>query len=165
MPANHINTNLVIIILIHSDKTHLQFIFITLLHHVAKEATSVLQSRHKHHNFSATIFLQLVIGQSNFDDFNRTLGSQPWLGSRPWTNPRTRSRRQRRPCWREGWLPPSPTWNGRPNPAPWILTTSPSATCPTPSPVWPSVQTTCTLPAGVWTALLGFIVKRLARLV
>ena len=40
MPANHSNTNRVITILIHSDKTLLQNVFVTLLRRVAKDVTS-----------------------------------------------------------------------------------------------------------------------------
>ena len=35
MPANHLNTNRVITILIHSDKTHFQNVFVLLLRCVA----------------------------------------------------------------------------------------------------------------------------------
>ena len=40
MPANHSNTNCVITILIHSDKTLFQNVFVTLLRRVAKDVTS-----------------------------------------------------------------------------------------------------------------------------
>ena len=46
MPVNHSNTNRVITILIHSDKTHFQNGFIMLLRRVAKEVTSPLLSWH-----------------------------------------------------------------------------------------------------------------------
>ena len=39
MPANHSNTNRVITVLIHSDKTHFQNFFVMLLRHVAKDVT------------------------------------------------------------------------------------------------------------------------------
>ena len=39
MPANHSNTNRVIAILIHSDKTLFQNVFATLLRRVAKDVT------------------------------------------------------------------------------------------------------------------------------
>ena len=44
MPANHSNTNRVITILIHSDKTPIQNVFVTLLSRVAKDVTSSLLS-------------------------------------------------------------------------------------------------------------------------
>ena len=44
MPANHSNTNRVIAILIHSDKTRFQNVFVTLLRCVAKDVTSSLLS-------------------------------------------------------------------------------------------------------------------------
>ena len=44
MPANHSNTNRVITILIHSDKTLFQNIFLTLLRRIAKDVTSSLLS-------------------------------------------------------------------------------------------------------------------------
>ena len=47
MPANHSNTNRVITILIHSDKTHFQNVFVTLLGRVVKDVTSSLLSWHK----------------------------------------------------------------------------------------------------------------------
>ena len=46
MPANHSNTNRVITILIHSDKTLFQNVFVTLLLHVTKDVTSSLLSWH-----------------------------------------------------------------------------------------------------------------------
>ena len=42
MPAYHSNTTRVITILIHSDKTRFQNIFVTLLRRVAKDVTSSL---------------------------------------------------------------------------------------------------------------------------
>ena len=58
MPANHSNTNRVITIqiLIHSDKTHFQNVFLTLLRNVAKDATSLLLSWHKCYDFDAANF-------------------------------------------------------------------------------------------------------------
>ena len=56
MPANHLNTNQVITILIHSDKTLFQKIFVTLLHCVAKVVTLSLLSLHKHYDFNAAKF-------------------------------------------------------------------------------------------------------------
>ena len=47
MPVNHSNTNRVITILIHSDKTLFQNVFVTLLRRVAKDVTSSLLSWHK----------------------------------------------------------------------------------------------------------------------
>ena len=50
MPANQSNTNrviTVITILIHSDKTLFQNVFVTLLRRVAKDVTSSLLSLHK----------------------------------------------------------------------------------------------------------------------
>ena len=44
MPANHSNTNRVITILIHSDKTLFENVFVTLLRRVAKDVTSSLLS-------------------------------------------------------------------------------------------------------------------------
>ena len=46
MPANHSNTNRVITILIHSDKTLFQNVFVTLQRRVAKDVTSSLLSWH-----------------------------------------------------------------------------------------------------------------------
>ena len=43
MPANHSNTNCVITILIHSDKTRFQNVFVMLLRRVAKDVTSSLK--------------------------------------------------------------------------------------------------------------------------
>ena len=51
MPANHSNTNRVITILIHSDKTHYQNVIVMLLRRVAKDATSSLFSWHKRYDF------------------------------------------------------------------------------------------------------------------
>ena len=56
MPANHSNTNRVITILIHSDKTHFQNVFVVLLRRVAKDMTSSLFSWHKRHDFNAANF-------------------------------------------------------------------------------------------------------------
>ena len=51
MPANHSITNGVITILIHSDKTRIQNVFVTLLRHAAKDVTLLLLSWHKCYNF------------------------------------------------------------------------------------------------------------------
>ena len=40
MPANHLNTDRVITILIHSDKTHFQNVFVMLLRCLAKDVMS-----------------------------------------------------------------------------------------------------------------------------
>ena len=56
MPANHPNTNRVIAILIHSDKTLVQNVFVTLLRRVAKDMTSSLPSWHKRYDFNAANF-------------------------------------------------------------------------------------------------------------
>ena len=53
MPANHSNTNRVITILIHSDKTLFQKVFVTLLCRVAKDVTSSLLS----HGINAMILM------------------------------------------------------------------------------------------------------------
>ena len=53
MLANHSNTNRVITILIHSDKTLFQNIFVMLLRHVAKDVMSLLLSWHKCYDFNA----------------------------------------------------------------------------------------------------------------
>ena len=42
MPANHSNTNLVSTILIHSDKTLFQNLFVTLLRRVAKDGDIIV---------------------------------------------------------------------------------------------------------------------------
>ena len=55
MPANHSNTNLVITILIHSDKTHFQNDFVMLLRRVAKDVTSSL-----FHGINATILMPQI---------------------------------------------------------------------------------------------------------
>ena len=47
VPVNHSNTNRVLTILIHSDKTHFQNVFVMLLRRVAKDVTSSLLSWHK----------------------------------------------------------------------------------------------------------------------
>ena len=56
MPANHSNTNRVITILIHSDKTHFQNVFVMLLRRVAKDVMLSLLSWHKRYDFNATNF-------------------------------------------------------------------------------------------------------------
>ena len=52
MPANNLNTNRVITILIHFDKTHFQNFFVMLLRRVAKDVTSLLLSGHKRYDFN-----------------------------------------------------------------------------------------------------------------
>ena len=56
MPANHSNTNRVITILIHSDETHFENVFVVLLRRVAKDVTSSLLSWHKRYDFNAANF-------------------------------------------------------------------------------------------------------------
>ena len=56
MPANHSNTNRVITILIHSDKTHFQNVFVMLLRRNAKDLTLSLLSWHKCYDFNAANF-------------------------------------------------------------------------------------------------------------
>ena len=56
MPANHSNTNRVMTILIHSDKTLFQNVFVTLLRRVAKDVTSSLLTWHKRYDFNAANF-------------------------------------------------------------------------------------------------------------
>ena len=56
MPAYHSKRNRVITILIHSDKTHFQNVFVMLLCRVAKDVTSLLRSWHKHYDFNAANF-------------------------------------------------------------------------------------------------------------
>ena len=56
MPANHSNTNRVITILIHSDKTHFENVFVMLPRHVAKDVTSLLLLWHKRYDFNAANF-------------------------------------------------------------------------------------------------------------
>ena len=56
MPANHSNTNRVIAILIYSDKSHFQNVFVVLLRRVAKDVTSSLRSWHKRYDFNAENF-------------------------------------------------------------------------------------------------------------
>ena len=56
MPANHSNTNRVITILIHSDETLFQNVFVTLLRRVAKDVTSSLRSWHKRYDLMPQIF-------------------------------------------------------------------------------------------------------------
>ena len=53
MPANH--SNRVITILIHSDKTLFQNVFVMLLRHVAKDVT-LLISWHKRYDLNAANF-------------------------------------------------------------------------------------------------------------
>ena len=57
MPANHLNTYRIITILIHSDKTHFQNIFVMLLCRVAKDVTLSLLSCYKPYDFNAANFL------------------------------------------------------------------------------------------------------------
>ena len=54
--ANHSNTNRVVTILIHSDKTLFQIIFVMLLRRVSKDVTSSLLLLHKRYDFNATNF-------------------------------------------------------------------------------------------------------------
>ena len=56
MPAIYSNTNCVITILIHFDKTHFQNILVMLLRRIAKDVTSSLLSWHKRYDFNAAIF-------------------------------------------------------------------------------------------------------------
>ena len=56
MPANHSSTNRIITILIHSDKTHFQNVFVMLLRRVAMDMTSSLLSWHKRYDFMTQIF-------------------------------------------------------------------------------------------------------------
>ena len=56
MPANHSNTNRIITILIHSDKTHFKNVFVMLLRRVAIDVTSSLLSWHKRYDFNAASF-------------------------------------------------------------------------------------------------------------
>ena len=56
MPANHSNTNCVITILIRSDKTPFQNVFVMLPRRVAKDLTSSLLSWHKRYDFNAAYF-------------------------------------------------------------------------------------------------------------
>ena len=56
MPANHLITNRVITILIHSDKTRFQNIFVALLRRVAKDMVSSLLSWHKRYDFMPANF-------------------------------------------------------------------------------------------------------------
>ena len=56
MTANHSNTNPAIDILIHSNKTLYQNVFIKLLRRVAKDVTSSLLSWHKSYDFNAANF-------------------------------------------------------------------------------------------------------------
>ena len=56
MPAKPSNTNRVITILINSDKTLFQNVFVTLLRQVAKDVTSSLLSWHKRYDFNAANF-------------------------------------------------------------------------------------------------------------
>ena len=50
------NTIRIITILIHSDKTRFQNVFVTLLHRVAKDMRSLLLSWHKRYDFNAANF-------------------------------------------------------------------------------------------------------------
>ena len=56
MPANRSNTNRAITILVHSDKTCFQNVFVTLLRRVAKDVTLSLLSWHKHYDLMLQIF-------------------------------------------------------------------------------------------------------------
>ena len=56
MPANNSNTNRVITILIRSDKTHFQNVFIMMLRGFAKDVTLLLLSWHKGYDFNAANF-------------------------------------------------------------------------------------------------------------
>ena len=56
MPANHLNTNRVITILINSDIPCFQNVFVTLLHPVAKDLTPSLLSWQKRYDFNAANF-------------------------------------------------------------------------------------------------------------
>ena len=56
MPANHSNISHVITILIHSEKTRFQNVFVALLRRVAKVMTSSLLSWHKCYDFNAANF-------------------------------------------------------------------------------------------------------------
>ena len=56
MLANHSNTNRVITILIPSDKTRFQNVFVTLLRRVAKDVTLSALSWHKRYDFNAVNF-------------------------------------------------------------------------------------------------------------
>ena len=56
MPANHSNTKRVITILIHSDKTLFQNVFVMLLGDVGKVVMSSLFSWHKRYDFYASNF-------------------------------------------------------------------------------------------------------------
>ena len=51
-----LNTNLVITILIHSDKVLFQSVFVTLLRRIAKDVPSSLLSWHKRHDLNAAKF-------------------------------------------------------------------------------------------------------------
>ena len=64
--ANHSNTNRVITIRIHSDKTLFQNVFVTLLRSVAKDLTSLLLSLLKSYDFNAANFRRFSWHQ-NFD--------------------------------------------------------------------------------------------------
>ena len=56
MPAYHSNTNRVITILIHSDKTLFQNVNVMLLQRVAEDVTLSLFSWHKRYDFNAANF-------------------------------------------------------------------------------------------------------------
>ena len=53
MPVNHSSTNRVITILIYSDKTHFQNVYVTLLWHVAKDGC-------RFHRISAMFFMPQI---------------------------------------------------------------------------------------------------------
>ena len=54
----------VITILIHSDKTYFQNVFVTLLRRVAKDVTSSLFSCHKRYDFTAAIFFYVTANEN-----------------------------------------------------------------------------------------------------
>ena len=56
MPANHSNTNRIITILIHSDKTLFQNFIVTLLRLVAKDVMLLLFYWHKRYDFNGANF-------------------------------------------------------------------------------------------------------------
>ena len=64
MPAKHSNTNRVITILIPSDKTLFQNVFVTLFRRVAKDVTSSLLSWHKRYDLMPQIFDVTVNGNA-----------------------------------------------------------------------------------------------------
>ena len=102
MPANNSNTNRVITILIHSDKTLFQNVFVTLLCQVGKDVTSSLLSWHKHYDFNAAdfditanenarykhnelkytfLFIFLCLGIQKMSSVNKNLSLHTILGS------------------------------------------------------------------------------------